>query len=87
MSIYDIGIVCKKTMGREKDKYCAVVDIIDKNYLLIDGLSVKRRRVSKNHIEIEDEKKPEYIKIKKGATHDKVVAAITKAKLEKKLSS
>ena len=33
------------------------------------------------------EKKPEYIKIKKGATHDKVVTAITKAKLEKKLSS
>ena len=46
MSIYDIGRVCVKTMGREAGNYCVIVDIIDKNYLLVDGLKVKRRRVN-----------------------------------------
>ncbi|MEJ2295340.1 MAG: 50S ribosomal protein L14e, partial [Candidatus Lokiarchaeota archaeon] len=51
MSVYDIGRVCVKTMGREAGNYCVIIDIIDKNYLLIDGLKVKRRRVNYNHIE------------------------------------
>ena len=42
MSVYDIGRVCVKTMGREAGYFCVVVDIIDKNYLLVDGLKVKR---------------------------------------------
>ena len=37
MSIYDIGRLCVKLMGREAGKYCVIVEIIDKNYLLIDG--------------------------------------------------
>ena len=51
MSVYDIGRLCVKTMGRETGYYCVIVDIIDKNYLLIDGLKVRRRRVNYNHIE------------------------------------
>ncbi len=69
-------------MGREAGYYCVIVDIIDKNYLLIDGLKVRRRRVNYNHIEpIAD-----VLDIKKGASHEQVVAAIKKAKLDKKLS-
>jgi len=82
MSVYDIGRLCVKTMGREAGYYCVIVDIIDKNYLLIDGLKVRRRRVNYNHIEpIAD-----VLDIKKGASHEQVVAAIKKAKLDKKLS-
>ncbi|MHA2280618.1 MAG: 50S ribosomal protein L14e [Promethearchaeota archaeon] len=82
MSVYDIGRLCVKTMGREAGHYCVIVDIIDKNYLLIDGLKVKRRRVNYNHVEpIVDT-----IEIKKGAKHEEVEAAIKKAKLEKKLN-
>jgi large subunit ribosomal protein L14e len=82
MSVYDIGRLCVKTMGREAGHYCVIVDIIDKNYLLIDGLKVRRRRVNYNHIEpIAD-----VLDIKKGASHDQVEAAIKKAKLEKKMS-
>jgi len=82
MSVYDIGRLCVKTMGRETGYYCVIVDIIDKNYLLIDGLKVRRRRVNYNHIEpIAD-----VLEIKKGATHEQVEAAIKKAKLDKKMN-
>jgi large subunit ribosomal protein L14e len=82
MSVYDIGRLCVKTMGREAGHYCVIVDIIDKNYLLIDGLKVRRRRVNFKHIE------PivETIEIKKGANHEEVKTAIKKAKLEKKMN-
>ena len=82
MSVYDIGRICVKTMGREAGHHCVIVDIIDKNYLLIDGLKVRRRRVNYNHIEpIVD-----VLDIKKGASHEQVEAAIKKAKLEKKMN-
>lgn len=68
-------------MGREAGYYCVIVDIIDKNYLLVDGLKVRRRRVNYRHIEpIAD-----IVDIKKGASHEQVEAAIKKAKLEKKM--
>ncbi|MFX1400058.1 MAG: 50S ribosomal protein L14e, partial [Promethearchaeota archaeon] len=81
MSIYDIGRVCVKTMGREAGHYCVVVDIIDKNYVIIDGLKIRRRRVNYKHIE----PLPDLIEIKKGAKHEDVEAAIKKAKLDKKM--
>ena len=81
MSVYDIGRICVKTMGREAGKYCVVVDIIDKNYVLIDGLKVRRRRVNYKHIE----PLPDKIDINKGAKHEEVLSAIKKAKLEKKM--
>jgi large subunit ribosomal protein L14e len=82
MSVYDIGRLCVKTMGREAGYLCVIVDIVDKNYLLIDGLKVRRRRVNYRHIE----PIAEIIDIKKGASHDQVEAAIKKAKLEKKMN-
>lgn len=83
MSVYDIGRVCVKTMGREAARHCVIVDIIDKNYLLVDGLKVKRRRVNYNHIVPLDDT----IDIKKGASHEDVEKAIKKAKLQKKMNS
>jgi large subunit ribosomal protein L14e len=82
MSVYDIGRLCVKTMGREAGHYCVIVDVIDKNYLLIDGLKVRRRRVNYKHIE----PIAETIDIKKGAKHEDVEAAIKSAKLGKKMN-
>jgi len=82
MSVYDIGRVCVKTMGREAGYYCVVCDIIDKNYVLIDGLKVRRRRVNFNHIEPTED----MIDIKKGADHAAIESAIKKAKLTKKMN-
>ncbi|MHA1669505.1 MAG: 50S ribosomal protein L14e [Promethearchaeota archaeon] len=81
MSVYDIGRVCIKTMGREAGNYCIIVDVIDKNYVIIDGLKVRRRRANFNHIE----PTADMVDIKKGATHQTVEAAIKKAKLDKKM--
>jgi large subunit ribosomal protein L14e len=81
MSVYDIGRLCIKTMGREAGHYCVIVDVIDKNYLLIDGLKIRRRRANYKHLE----PIAETINIKKGAKHEEVEAAIKTAKLEKKM--
>jgi large subunit ribosomal protein L14e len=81
MSVYDIGRICLKTTGREAGKYCVIVEIIDKNYVLIDGLNIRRRRANYKHLE----PITETIDIKKGASHSEIEEAAKKAKLEKKL--
>lgn len=81
MSVYDIGRICIKTMGREAGNYCVVVDIIDKNYILVDGLTIRRRRVNYKHVE----PIAEMVELKKGSDHKTVEAAIKKAKLSKKM--
>jgi large subunit ribosomal protein L14e len=59
----EIGRVCIKTCGREKGKKCVVVDIIDKNFVMIDG-NVKRRKCNTEHLEL----LPEKLEIKKGTS-------------------
>jgi large subunit ribosomal protein L14e len=81
MSSYDIGRIVVKTRGREAGNYAIIVDVIDKNYLLVDGLKIRRRRVNFNHVEPTQE----LIEVKKGATHDELEAAIKKAKLTDKM--
>jgi large subunit ribosomal protein L14e len=83
LSIYDIGRIVVKTRGREATRYAVIVDVVDKNYLLIDGLKVKRRRVNFKHIVPTEET----VDIKKGASHEKLVSAIEDAGLEDKLNS
>jgi len=81
--VYEIGRVCVKTSGREAGCYGVVVDVIDKNYALVEGPKIRRRRVNFKHLEpIEDK-----IDIKKGATDTDLAAAIKKAGLEKKMQS
>lgn len=80
-TIYEIGRVCVKTTGREAGKKCIIVEIIDKNFVLVDGLVVKRRRVNFKHLEPLKEK----VKISKGAKHEDIEKAIKSAKIEKKM--
>ena len=82
MSVYDIGRVCIKLMGREAGHYCVIVDVIDKNFLLIDGLKVRRRRVNFKHVEATSD----MVELKKGADHSAVESAIKKAKRDKQMS-
>ncbi|HIP17065.1 MAG TPA: 50S ribosomal protein L14e [Methanothermococcus okinawensis] len=71
MSAIEIGRVCVKTLGREAGKTCVIIDIIDKNFVLIDG-NVKRRRCNIKHIEPTDKK----IDIEKGASTEEVRLAL-----------
>ncbi|MBW9220856.1 50S ribosomal protein L14e [Methanothermococcus sp. SCGC AD-155-M21] len=71
MSAIEVGTVCVKTLGREAGKTCVIVDIVDKNFVLIDG-NVKRRRCNIKHIEPTDKK----IDIEKGASTEEVRLAL-----------
>jgi large subunit ribosomal protein L14e len=83
MSAIEVGRICVKVVGREAGKRCVIVDIIDKNFVLVtgpkDASGVKRRRVNISHIEPIGEK----IDIKRGATEEEVTDALKAAdKLE-----
>lgn len=69
----EIGRVCVKTAGREAGKKCVVVDVLDKNYVLIDG-NVRRKKCNISHLEPLEGK----IEIKKKAAHAEVVEAFKK---------
>jgi large subunit ribosomal protein L14e len=80
MPVFEVGRVAVKTLGREAGQHCVVVDIIDKSYVLIDGLKVRRRRCNVKHLA----PIPEVLDIKKGAKSKKVKAAIEKSDLKEK---
>lgn len=72
----EVGRICIKIVGRESGKKCAVVDIVDKNFILITGpktiSGIKRRRVNINHVEATQNK----INIKRGATDEEVIEVL-----------
>lgn len=76
MPAIEVGSVCVKIAGREAGKKCVIVDVIDKNFVLITGPhkvnGVKRRRVNINHVEPTDKK----VKIKRGEDDELIVQAI-----------
>lgn len=76
----EIGRICVKLLGREVGKKCVVVDVVDKNFVLITGpkslTGVRRRRTNVDHLEPTSEA----VEVKKGAADDDVEKALTKAK-------
>ncbi|AXI24977.1 50S ribosomal protein L14e [Methanofervidicoccus sp. A16] len=78
MAAIEVGRVCVKTMGKEAGKICVIVDVIDKNFVLVDG-NVKRRRCNIKHIEPTEKK----VDIKKGASTEEVKLALDAAGLLK----
>ena len=83
MTAIEVGRICVKTYGREAGKKCVIVDVIDKNFVLVTGPTsvnkVKRRKANVNHIEPTQEK----IEIKRSATDEEIVNALKSAgKLE-----
>lgn len=76
MSAVEVGRVCVKISGREAGRKCVIVDVIDRNFVLITGpkevTGVKRRRVNINHIEPTNAK----IDIKRGASDEDVIEAL-----------
>ncbi|RLI34987.1 50S ribosomal protein L14e [Candidatus Bathyarchaeota archaeon] len=78
MVIPEVGRVCIKKTGREAGRQCVVVDIIDKNFVLVTGpkkiTGVRRRRCNVDHLEPTDLK----ISIKRGADDEEVAKALLK---------
>jgi large subunit ribosomal protein L14e len=59
MSAMEVGRICVKLTGREAGGRCVIVDVIDRNYVLVTGprelTGVRRRRVNMNHLRPLDE--------------------------------
>jgi large subunit ribosomal protein L14e len=76
MPAIEVGRVCVKNSGREKGKRCVIVDLIDKNFILVTGpqsvTGVKRRRANISHLDPTEEK----LKIKRGASDKEVAEAL-----------
>jgi large subunit ribosomal protein L14e len=75
----EIGRICIKNLGREAGKKCVIVDLVDKNFVLITGpkavTEIKRRRANISHLEPTREK----IEINRGATDEEITEALKAA--------
>ena len=72
----EIGRICVKIAGREAGRKCVIVDIIDKNFVLITGpqkvTGVKRRRVNLNHMEPTEKR----VSIKRRYSDEEIIEAL-----------
>ncbi|MHC1604851.1 MAG: 50S ribosomal protein L14e [Candidatus Methanofastidiosia archaeon] len=68
------GRVATKLLGREAGKLCAIVERIDRNFVLVMGPEVKKRRCNLKHLELRDK----ILKLKKDATDEDIVSELTK---------
>ena len=72
MPAMDIGRVCLKVQGREKGERCVVIDVLDRNYVIVTGPNVKRRRVNMNHIQPLNET----VSIQRNASDEEVIGVL-----------
>jgi len=72
LSAYDVGRVCVKLMGREAGRRCVIVDVIDRNYVLVAGPDVKRRRVNMSHLSPTGD----VVGVQRGASDDEVAEVL-----------
>lgn len=76
MPAIDVGRICVKLAGREAGKKCVIVEVIDKNFVLVTGPKnvngVKRRRVNVNHIELTEKK----VKVMRGESDEEILKAL-----------
>ncbi|RDD52524.1 50S ribosomal protein L14e [Nanoarchaeota archaeon NZ13-N] len=74
--VIEIGRLCVKLRGREAGRRCVVVDILDENFVIIDG-DIKRRRANIKHLE----PLPVILNIKQGASTEEVIKAMLENKI------
>ena len=76
MTAIDIGRICEKISGREAGKRCVIVDVVDRNYVIVTGplslTGVRRRRVNMNHIKPLDE----IIDISRNASDEEILTKL-----------
>ncbi|MCD6529922.1 50S ribosomal protein L14e [Candidatus Bathyarchaeota archaeon] len=81
MPAIEVGRICVKTSGRESGRKCVIVDIIDRNFVLVTGpkkvSGVRRRRSNINHLEPTELK----IEIRRGASDEEVEESLKSAGL------
>lgn len=83
--MFNVGRVCIKTAGRDAGNYCAIIEVLDDKFVMIDGLT-RRRKVNVSHIE----PTTKTVEIKDKAETTEVLEALKKAGIavpEKKQAS
>ena len=75
--MYEIGRLCVKLAGRDARKKCIIIEVLDDNYVLIDG-QTRRRKCNINHLEPLNK----VLKIKKKAPHSEVKTVLKKEGIE-----
>ncbi len=79
--IEEIGRIAVKVSGREAGKKCVIVDVADKNFVLVTGpkqlTGVRRRKANVKHLAFTSHR----IEIKRGASDEEVVKALEAAGL------
>lgn len=76
MPAVEVGRVCVKIVGREAGRKCVIVDVIDRNFVLITGpqkvTGVKRRRANISHIEPTEKR----VNIKRGNSDEEIMEVL-----------
>lgn len=79
MPAIEVGRICVKIKGRETGRRCVVLDIIDRNFVLVTGpknvTGVRRRRVNISHLKPTEK----IIKIRRSAPDEEVYKALVEA--------
>ncbi len=70
--IMEPGRVCVKLTGREAGQKCVVVEAQDKNFVVVLGEGIRRRRCNISHLE----PMSETIKLKKSATDKEILKSL-----------
>jgi large subunit ribosomal protein L14e len=72
----DVGRICVKLKGREEGSRCVIVDIVDRNYVIVTGppevTGVRRRRVNMSHLQPLDE----IIEIRRNASDEEIATLL-----------
>lgn len=71
------GRLCIKLAGRDAGQKCVIIEVLDNNFVMIDG-QTRRRKCNIRHLEPLKEE----IKVKKGESHTAVVAEFKKLGIE-----
>lgn len=69
--VNEIGRLAVKIAGRDAGRECLIIKKLDKNHVLVDG-NTRRRKCNISHIEILSQR----AKIKEDAPHEEVVKAL-----------
>ena len=87
MPSIEVGRVCVKLNGREAGHKCVIVDVIDKNFVLVTGplkvTGVRRRRTNVKHLESTEDT----VEVKKGASDEDVSKAFGRGKKAESLKA
>ncbi|MBI2550715.1 50S ribosomal protein L14e [Candidatus Woesearchaeota archaeon] len=67
----DVGRLCVKTTGKDSGKSCVVVEVVDDNFVVVDG-QLKRKRCNVDHLEPSHHQLP----VAAGSSHEEVVEAL-----------